>query len=58
MWEDPIVKETRELRASYAAKCNNDADTIFEDLIKRQKISKRKGVSMPPRHPRKEMRAA
>ena len=49
MWQDPIVKEARELRMQYADKFNNDPDSIFEDILKRQKDSKRKRVSFPPR---------
>ncbi len=41
MWQDPIVKETRELRRQYAAKFKNDADAIFEDILKRQEASKK-----------------
>ena len=52
MWQDPIVKETRELRKEYAEKFNNDADSIFEDILKRQKASKRKRFSFPPRKPK------
>jgi len=36
MWQDPIVKETRELREEYAEKFNHDPDAIFEDILKRQ----------------------
>jgi hypothetical protein len=32
MWQDPIVKETRELREEYAEKFNHDPDAIFEDI--------------------------
>lgn len=52
MWQDPIVKETRELRKQYAEKFNNDADLIFEDILKRQKGSKSKRFSFPPRKPK------
>jgi len=51
MWQDPIVKETRELRKKYAAQFKNDPDAIFEDICKRQDQSKRKRVSFPPRRP-------
>ena len=49
MWQDPIVKETRELREQYAAKFKNDPDAIFEDILKRQAKSKRKRVTFPAR---------
>ena len=52
MWQDPIVKETRELRRQYADKFNNDVDSIFEDILKRQKDSKLKRFSFPPREPK------
>ena len=42
MWEDPIVKETRELRDQYAAKLKYDANAIFKDILKRQEKSDRK----------------
>ena len=49
MWQDPIIKETRELRNQYAAQFNHDLDAIFEDIKKRQEKSKRKQVSFAPR---------
>ena len=52
MWQDPIVKETRDLRKQYADKFNNDAGSIFEDILKRQKESKRKRFSFQPRKPK------
>jgi hypothetical protein len=58
MWQDPIVKETRELRKQYASKFKNDADAIFEDILKRQEESKRKRVAFPARKPKKEKNAA
>ena len=51
MWQDPIVKETRELRKKYAEQLKNNSDAIFEDICKRQNISKRKRVSFPARRP-------
>jgi hypothetical protein len=58
MWNDPIVKETRDLRKKYASKFNNDPDAIFEDIRKRQKISKRKRISFPARKPESGKNAA
>ena len=52
MWQDPIVKETRELREKYANKHKNDADAIFEDILKRQEKSGRKRVALPARKPK------
>ena len=52
MWQDPIVKETRDLREQYASKFKHDADAIFKDIIKRQAKSERKRVAFPPRRPK------
>jgi len=51
MWEDPIVKETRELREQYASQHNHDIDAIFEDIQHRQSESKVKVVLFSPREP-------
>ena len=51
MWQDPIVKETRELREQYASQFKYDANAIFEDILKRQEKSLRKRVSRPTRQP-------
>lgn len=51
MWDDPIVKKTRELREGYAARFNHDLDAIFEDIQHRQDASKRKRVSRAARRP-------
>ena len=51
MWQDPIVKETRELREEYAVKFNHDPDAIFEDIRKRQSQPESKLVSFPARKP-------
>lgn len=53
MWEDPIVKETRALREEYAAKFNHDINLIFDNIIERQRKTKRKLVSFPARKPLK-----
>lgn len=58
MWNDPIVEETRKLRESYAAEHNHDIDAIFEDILKRQKATKRKIVSLSPRKPNQRPSAA
>jgi hypothetical protein len=49
MWQDPIVKETRQLREQYAAQFKHNLNAIFEDICKRQANSKRKLVTFPPR---------
>jgi len=51
MWQDPIVKETRELREEYAVKFNHDPKAIFEDIRKRQSQTGRKLVSLTARKP-------
>jgi hypothetical protein len=58
MWQDPIVKETRELREEYAVKFNHDPDAIFEDIRKRQSQTERKLVSLPARKPSSAPRVA
>lgn len=58
MWEDPIVKETRELRKQYAKQFNFDPDLIFNDIINRQKKSGRESVSFPSRQPTTEKKIA
>jgi len=51
MWQDPIIKETRELRNQYAAQFKHDLDAIFKDIKARQEKSTRNLVSFPPRKP-------
>lgn len=58
MWQDPIVKETRELREGYAARFNNDPDAIFEDILKRQNQTGRELVTLPPRKSQSAPKAA
>jgi hypothetical protein len=58
MWQDPVVKETRELRKQYASRFNNDADEIFEDILKRQEASQRKRITFPARKPKSEKNVA
>jgi hypothetical protein len=38
MWEDPIVKEVREIRKKLSASFNFDVHAIFEDLRKKQTL--------------------
>ena len=52
MWQDPIVKETRELRKQYAVQFKHNPDAIFKDIRKRQEKSGRKCVSFPSRRPK------
>lgn len=58
MWQDPIVKETRELREQYAAQFKHDSDAIFKDICNRQEKSGRKYVSFPARKPKSKQNIA
>jgi len=50
MWEDPIVKEIREVREMHAARFNYDLRAIYLDLKEREKNSGRKFASYPSRN--------
>ena len=52
MWQDPIVKETRELREQYAAQFKHNLDAIFLDIRNRQDKSGQKRVSFPASKPK------
>ena len=58
MWEDPIIKETHELRKLYAKTLNFDINLIFDDIQNRQKESDRKQVSFPSRKPVAQKKSA
>ena len=45
---DP-VQEIRDIRDKYAKKFNYDLEAIFKDIQEKEKKSKRKFVSFPPR---------
>ena len=49
MFEDPIVKEVREIRERHAARFGYDLRKIFEDLKKKEKELNLPVVSLPPR---------
>jgi hypothetical protein len=49
MWEDAIVKETRDLREEYSSEFDHNLDAIFADIRLRQKKSCRTKVSFPGR---------
>ena len=51
MWQDPVVKETRELRERCAEQFKHDLNAIFEDICKRQDKSGRDYVRLPSRRP-------
>lgn len=46
---DPVVDQIRRIRQEHAARFNFDLDAIFEDLKEKERNSKRKVVSRPPR---------
>ena len=52
MSEDPIVAEVRRIREEHAATYDYDLDKIFASLKEREKRSKRKLASYPPRPPK------
>lgn len=49
MSDDPIVDEVRKARDEYARQFNYDLDAICRDLQQKQRGSKRKVVSFPPK---------
>ena len=51
MWNDPIVEEVRKVRNEHAKKFNYDLEAIVADLKIRQKATKRKYVTLPPKKP-------
>ena len=51
MWKDPIVEETRKLRASYAESQHNNPEKIFIDILKRQSEPGKQMLTFPPRRP-------
>ena len=50
---DPIVEEVRKIRDAYAKHFNYDLDAICRDLQEKQRLGKRRVVSLPPKRPRK-----
>lgn len=52
MPDDPIVAEVRRIREEHAAKYGYDLEKIFVSLKDREKRSKRKLSSYPPRSPK------
>lgn len=53
MIRDPIVDEVRKARDEYARRFDYDLDAICRDLREKQKRSKNKVVSFPPRRVKK-----
>ena len=49
MYTDPIIEEIRNFRDTYAARFNYDVKAMLADVRRRQKESRRKTVSRPPK---------
>jgi len=49
MWQDPIVKEVRQVREAYAARFDYDLVAICRDLKQQEQNSGRRFVSYAPR---------
>jgi bisphosphoglycerate-dependent phosphoglycerate mutase len=50
-WEDPIVKEVREVREQIAAEHHHDLRALCRHLQEREKQESRALVTRPPRRP-------
>jgi bisphosphoglycerate-dependent phosphoglycerate mutase len=50
-WEDPIVKEVREVRAQLAAEHGNDLRALCKYLQEREQTETRRLVTRMPRRP-------
>ena len=51
MWEDPIVKETRDAREELLKRFNYDLDALCEYLGRMEAASSKKSVALEPRRP-------
>jgi hypothetical protein len=51
MWEDPIVKETREARAELFARFNNDLGALCRFLREKEAEHPERVVTLEPRRP-------
>jgi hypothetical protein len=51
MWEDPIVRETREAREKLVAEFGGDLDALFEHLVKVQEQYRDRVVTGQPKKP-------
>jgi hypothetical protein len=51
MWEDPIVKETREAREELFARCNHDLAVLCRFLREKQSEHTARVVTLEPRRP-------
>ena len=51
MWEDPIVKETREAREKLSAQFNHDLAALCAFLREKEREHPERLVTLPPRRP-------
>jgi hypothetical protein len=58
MWEDPIVRETREAREKLVARFGGDLDALFEHLLKVQEQYRDRVVTLPPKKPTGERKVS
>jgi hypothetical protein len=58
MWEDPIVRETREAREELVAEFDGDLDALFEHLLKVQERYRDRLVTLPPKRPTGERKVS
>lgn len=54
----PDCKRNKRFEKKYASKFKNDPDALFEDILKRQEISKRKRFSFSARKPKSKKNVA
>jgi hypothetical protein len=58
MSDDPIVEETRAIRAEIVRECDEDVHTFFEYLRKREKENQHEVVTLKPNAPESSMEGA
>jgi hypothetical protein len=58
MSDDPIVEETRAIRAEIVRECGEDIHTFFECLRKREKENQHAVVTLKPNAPEPSMEGA
>jgi hypothetical protein len=51
MWEDPVVKETREARAALFARFDNDLAALCRFLREKEAEHPKRMVTLQPRRP-------
>ncbi len=56
MFEDPIVREVREIRRKYEERFGHDLDRIYADLKRKEKELNCPVVSLPGRRPSRKNR--